>query len=234
MRDSLGDRMKRNYEERTRTKLPRRTHTIIRLDGKAFHTYTRGRPKPWDANLHANMGSAALELCRQAQGTVLGYVQSDEISLLLTDFATNTTDAWFDGSVQKIASVSASIVTARFNRAEYVGGFGPAYFDSRVFTIPDPVEVHNYFVWRQKDAIRNSVQAAAQAHFSPRQLDGQKVPDMLAMLEGIKEPWEAMPADFKRGTVMYRNAMGWVARPAPAFTMTPLVEAVLKGFVAKS
>ena len=83
--------------------------------------------------------------------------------MLLTDFATITTEAWFDGNLQKIVSVSASVVTQRFNKQH--GWYGDAQFDARVFTIPDPVEVENYFIWRQQDATRNSIQGIAQANF---------------------------------------------------------------------
>ncbi len=88
--DSLGDRMKGQYEDRTRIMLPRRTYTILRADGKAFHTFTRRCEKPYDRRLVEAFDTAMLELCREAQGSCFGYVQSDEISVLLTDFATGT------------------------------------------------------------------------------------------------------------------------------------------------
>lgn len=115
-KDSLGDRMKGNYENRTKQFLPRRTYTIIRLDGKAFHTFTKQFEKPYDLQFMEMMNQTAIALCSQIQGAKLAYVQSDEITIVLTDFETNTTDAWFDGNIQKITSVSASIATAEFNR----------------------------------------------------------------------------------------------------------------------
>ena len=148
-KDSLGDRMKDQYENRTRYLLPRRTYTIIRLDGKAFHTFTRYCEKPYDDILRYAMGEAMLELCSEVQGCKMGYQQSDEISLVLTDFETDATDAWFDGNIQKIASVSASIATMRFNKfvSRYIGQVTwantNALFDSRVFTIADRIEVIN-------------------------------------------------------------------------------------------
>lgn len=193
--DSLGARMKENYEQVTRTFLPRRTYTIIRLDGKAFHTYTRALVRPFDGGLIEDMQETTRGLCEQIEGAVFGYTQSDEISLLLTDFGNKETQAWFSGNVQKIVSVSASIATARFNRlrdlrhrhAEYVLNRdlprnSLAYFDSRVFTIPDPVEVENYFIWRQKDATRNAIQMAAQAVYSHKQLHGKGWSDLNEML----------------------------------------------------
>lgn len=229
-RDSLGDRMKHQYEDRTRTYLPRRTHTIIRLDGKAFHTYTRGRMRPWDNFLHDHLVKAAQALFREAQGSVLAYVQSDEISLLLTDFSTIHTEAWFDGNIQKLASVSASIVTAEFNLLEMrdqpfgeISTRGRAHFDARVFTIPDPVEVHNYFVWRQKDAERNSLSMLAQSHFSHRELHGKKREDLHDMLHSIGVNWNDWPAAFRRGTAIEASC----AVPAPIFTQDFVVPDML-------
>jgi tRNA(His) guanylyltransferase len=202
MIDGLGDRMKQQYENRTRFLLPRRTYTIIRCDGKAFHTYTRNMLRPFDHRLMYAMDEAMLALCDAAQGAALGYVQSDEISVLLTDFATIHTDAWFDGNVQKIASVAASVVTAAFNARIDGGVVGPrglACFDARVFTIPDPTEVENYFIWRQKDATRNSLMAFAQSFFSSRDLHGKSQADVHDMLHGIGKNWNDLMPELKRG-----------------------------------
>lgn len=170
MKDNLGNRMKGNYENRTQTWVPRRTYTIIRIDGKAFHSYTKGLTRPFDNGLSDAMNATALFLCQEIQGAKFGFVQSDEISILMTDFDNIETDVWFGGNVQKIVSVAASLATAKFN-AVRPGKL--AMFDCRVFTIPDPTEVVNYFIWRQKDTIRNSIQAVAQSIYSPKQLNGK-------------------------------------------------------------
>lgn len=115
-KDSLGDRMKNNYENRAKTYLTRRTPVIIRLDGKAFHTFTKGLKKPYDEIFHNTMNATMKYLCENIQGCKLGYTQSDEITLLLTDYDTIDTDAWFDNNVQKICSVSASMATMAFNK----------------------------------------------------------------------------------------------------------------------
>lgn len=115
-KDSLGDRMKENYENRAKTYLVRRMPVIIRLDGKAFHTFTKGLKKPYDEIFHNTMNETMKYLCENIQGCKLGYTQSDEITLLLTDYDTLTTDAWFDNNVQKICSVSASMATMVFNK----------------------------------------------------------------------------------------------------------------------
>jgi tRNA(His) 5'-end guanylyltransferase len=212
--------MKSQYEDRTRLMLPRRTFTVIRCDGKAFHTYARGCEKPFDAFLHAAMVKAAIALCEEAQGSKIGYVQSDEISIILTDFDRIETCAWFDGNVQKMSSVAASCVTASFNARMPVPF---ALFDARVFTIPDPVEVENYLIWRQKDAIRNSVSGLAQRHFSQKQLDRKSREEMLAMLATKGVEWSAQPTHVQRGTVIrydrHAERGNWVADDsAPLFT----------------
>lgn len=223
MKDDLGKRMKEQYETRTRTWLPRRTYTIIRLDGKAFHTYTKKFTHPFDHDFATIMDKTALKLLKEVQGCRLAYVQSDEISLLLTDFNTIDTEAWFNGNVQKIVSVSASIATAEFNRLvmEYEIGKLPiennfyeiaeilqmksAHFDSRVFTIPDPIEVVNYFVWRQKDAMRNSISMLAQSLVSHKELHGKSQSDMHEIIFKSGFNWNDMSGRFKRGGFAYKG-----------------------------
>lgn len=115
-RTTLGDRMKNNYENITRYYLTRRMPVIIRLDGRSFHTFTRGFKKPFDDILVKTMQDTMKYLCENIQGCVLGYTQSDEISLVLTDYAELTTDAWFGNNLQKMCSVSASMATLAFNK----------------------------------------------------------------------------------------------------------------------
>lgn len=114
--DPIMQRMKENYEKRARTYLTRRTPVIMRLDGKAFHTYTRGLDKPFDEGLIEDMAETAKFLCQEIQGAKCSYVQSDEISILITDYDKLQTSAWFDYAVQKMTSVSASRASGRFNQ----------------------------------------------------------------------------------------------------------------------
>jgi tRNA(His) 5'-end guanylyltransferase len=116
--DSLGDRMK-GYEGVSRNFLTRRVPAIIRLDGKAFHTFTKGMKKPFDSVLTQTMQETMKYLCENIQGCVLGYTQSDEITLVLTDYATIQTDAWFGYNIQKMCSISASMATSVFNKVFY-------------------------------------------------------------------------------------------------------------------
>ena len=114
-KNTLGTRMK-EYEAVSKNHLMRRTPVIIRLDGKAFHTFTRGLDKPFDSDFVTMMQQTMLHLCENIQGCVLGYTQSDEITLVLVDYQNRDSCAWFDNQVQKIASISASMATLYFNR----------------------------------------------------------------------------------------------------------------------
>ena len=206
MKDAIGDRMKNQYENRTRIFLPRRTYTIIRLDGKAFHTFTKDMERPYDKNFMTVMNETAKFICEEIQGAKIAYVQSDEISVLLTDFDKITTDAWFDGNIQKIVSVGASLATAKFNDV-FKYEFDPletkmAFFDARTFTIPDRTEVSNYFIWRQKDAVRNSIAMTAQNLYSHKELEGKSSKDQLDMIYEKGDNWNKMPSGFKRGRIV--------------------------------
>lgn len=114
--DDLGIRMKENYEKRSRSFLTRRTPVIIRIDGKAFHTFTKGFNKPYDRLLMTTMQETMQYLCEHIQGCVFGYTQSDEISLLLIDYTKLESDAWFDYQIQKVCSIAASMATMIFNK----------------------------------------------------------------------------------------------------------------------
>ena len=114
--DALGTRMKTYYEQVPKTRLVRRMPVAIRIDGKAFHTFTRGFQKPFDEVLGNAMVRTMEYLCKNIQGCVFGYTQSDEITLLLIDYQTLETDAWFEYEVQKMGSISASMATMAFNK----------------------------------------------------------------------------------------------------------------------
>lgn len=212
---SLGTRMKENYENRTKTFLPRRTYTIIRLDGKAFHTYTRGMNKPFDNDFMNAMKETTIALCENIQGCCLGYTQSDEITLILTDFGTTATDAWYDGAVQKIVSVAASIATAKFNNIMLGKGVDKlAYFDARVFTISDRAEVMNCLLWRQQDCVRNSKQALGQVFFSQKELHGKNVEEVIQMCyDKYEVAWWKLTPHKKYGAFIVKTTFsGWLTQ----------------------
>lgn len=114
--DELGRRMTTFYEEIPKTRLMRRVPVAIRIDGKAFHTFTKGFQKPFDEVLIESMQDTIKYLCENIQGCVLGYTQSDEITLILVDYKKLTSSAWFDYEVQKVCSIAASMATMAFNK----------------------------------------------------------------------------------------------------------------------
>ena len=207
MKDALGDRIKNQYESRTKYFLPRRTYTLIRLDGKAFHTFTKGFKRPYDETLMGAMDYTTQKLCENVQGCKVGYVQSDEISLLLTDFDKITTNAYFDNNIQKIASITASMASAYFNQYMRDNEITDklAFFDSRVFSIADPIEVENYFIWRQADAVRNSISMTAQSLYSHKELNGKSTADMQDMCMDKGVNWNDQPTGFKRGRMCVKE-----------------------------
>jgi len=206
---SIGDRMKQNYENRYRHYLTRRTPVIMRLDGKAFHTLTRHCEKPFDDTFTTAMNLTAEALVTSIQGAKLAYVQSDEISILLTDFDKLDTEAWFDYNIQKMTSVSAATASTIFMQTK-MSKIGIGIFDSRVFNIPKE-DMVNYFVWRQQDWVRNSVQMLAQSHFSHKKLHGKNQADMHEMLYTKDVNWANLEPRYKNGgCYMKFNDVGWV------------------------
>lgn len=222
LRDELGIRMKNFYESVPKTKLLRRTPVAIRIDGKAFHSFTRGMKKPFDFILIESMQKTMQYLCENIQGCVLGYTQSDEITLLLIDYKRLNSDAWFDYEVQKMCSIAASMATMAFNRyfAEAAAAAMEdevyaealqkavqkgAMFDARCFNIPKE-EAANLIYWRQLDAARNSVQMVGQANFSHKQLQGkscEQIHDMLMQEKMFN--WNELETCLKRGSCCVRK-----------------------------
>lgn len=199
---ALGDRMK-GYEAVHRAVLPRRTYALLRLDIRAAHSYLRGCERPFDEQFMADVDAVAEALCAEISGAVFAYTQSDEISVLVTDFASLQTQPWFGGVVAKVLSISAALATAVLNERR---PGKRALFDSRVFTLADPVEVANYFIWRQRDAVRNSISMAAQSVFSHKRLHGVSSGGMQELLfteAGIN--WNDYPDACKRGRVAIRK-----------------------------
>lgn len=222
--DDLGCRMKTFYEQIPKTRLMRRCPVVIRCDGRSFHTFTRKFQKPFDEVLIKTMQETMKYLCENIQGCVLGYTQSDEITLILVDYKKLTSSAFFDYEVQKICSITASMATMAFNKffekniqefsesnecrgldIKYLDIYREALnkgamFDARCFNIPKE-EVTNLVYWRQLDATRNSIQMVGQANFSHRELQNKScndIQDMLMLQKGIN--WNNLPTYQKRGS----------------------------------
>jgi len=225
IRDALGDRMK-GYEAVTKTTLVSRMPVIIRLDGCHFHTFCRGFKKPFDPLMVKTMQATMKYLCENIQGCVLGYTQSDEITLVLVDYRKHNSSAWFDNEVLKITSVSASLATFAFNKffnefyLEQLAEKGEAdeydlvydrkrrigaYFDARVFNVPRE-DVTNCVLWRQLDAERNSINSLAQSLFSHKSLQGLNLKATMTKIETEKSiVWGDLPTTQKRGSCCIKD-----------------------------
>lgn len=211
----LGDRMKA-YEAAFKQVLPGRLPVIVRVDGKAFHTYTKSLKKApgvaFDENLERVMNLTATKLCEEIQGAQIAYVQSDEISILIHGYKKLTSQGWFNNELQKIISVSAAIASSTFTAESWriwwaqhgvaspaqLDDIKPAYFDSRAFILPE-AEVCNYFVWRQQDATRNSVQMLARALYSHKECHNKNGKELQEMTFQKGRNWDKEPTSFKRG-----------------------------------
>jgi tRNA(His) 5'-end guanylyltransferase len=205
MHDSLGDRMK-GYEQASRTNLPRRMPVIIRVDGKAFHTWTRELKRPFDSNLEVAMNLTAFYLCKEIEGAVLAYVQSDEISVLVHNYKRLSSQPWFDNQVQKMCSVAAACASSAMTCASdcVFGEIRRAMFDARVFVLPE-AEVCNYFLWRQKDAVRNSVQMLARSLYSHAECENKNNSQLQEMCSQKGQNWNDLPTQLRRGRCIVKN-----------------------------
>lgn len=237
---TLGDRMKA-YENVERRYLPKRAPLYIRIDGKSFHSYTRGFDKPFDESFLWCMRMTMQQLCEHMMGAQIGYTQSDEISILLTDDDTLETEPWFGKNLQKIVSISAAMATFFFNKnveeccslyglKTPAGRIYPsqglyiaateekiAIFDARAFVLPRE-EVLNAFEWRQQDCTRNSIQAVGQTYFSHKELDCKSCNNIQNMLFTEKDiNWNDYPTALRRGACAIK---------VPTTIMTPKGETV--------
>lgn len=230
--DDLGTRMKTFYESTPKIHLMHRCPVAIRLDGHAFHTFTKGFQKPFDEILMKSMQETMQYLCENIQGCVFGYTQSDEITLILVDYKNLTSTAWFDYDVQKVCSIAASMATIAFNKFfeknvsdNYAHRYDipkkctmpfdlykiycssmdkGAMFDARCFNIPKE-EIANLIYWRQLDAMRNSVQAVGQANFSHKELQGKSCADIKEMLREKGVDWDCLSLECQRGSCCVKN-----------------------------
>lgn len=233
-KNTLSIRMKEFYENRAKTQLIRRMPVAIRIDGRAFHTFTKNFQKPFDEIFMKSMQETMKYLCENIQGCVLGYTQSDEITLILTDYKKYTSDAFFNYEVQKVCSIAASMATMAFNKA-FVKNVSEIYknrykdkdkclmpydlyntyqnaidkgamFDARCFNIPKE-EVTNLLYWRQQDASKNSVSMAASAYFSHNELQEKTTSERQEMLFSKGINWNDYPTTCKRGSCCIKNEM---------------------------
>jgi tRNA(His) 5'-end guanylyltransferase len=181
---------------------------VIRVDGRAFHTYTRGAKEPFDEMLQSSMNEVARELCENVQGAQFAYVHSDEVSVIIASGNGDRDSIWFDGNIQKMCSISAAIASTRMTleSPRVFGKMRVAQFDSRVFVLPKD-ELANYLIWRQSDAMRNSVQMLARSLFSHKQLLGKSCDTMKQMVREAGRPWENEPPGSTRGRCVIKQTI---------------------------
>lgn len=205
---SLGERMK-GYEKKYQQTLNPQLYTIIRLDGKAFHTYTKWLTRPFDLPFIEAMNETALYLAQHISGCQIGYVQSDEITLTLARPCQSKGEWYFNGNIQKIVSITASMAGAVFNRVRERQGYvssSLAHFDCRVFQVPSLEEVINNLVWRQEDCLRNSLLMVVQGLVPHEKLQGKKREEQLRLCQENDDPWEAYDESLQRGRFLHRSS----------------------------
>ncbi len=211
--DSIGDRMKNYYEDRQRFYLTRRTPVILRLDGRAFHTLTKDMA-PFDARFLECMIAATFSTLEEIQGAKCAYIQSDEVSILITDYDKLNTDAWFDYNIQKVVSVAASEMSVAFTQSLKES----AVFDARVFNLPKE-EVVNYFIWRQKDWERNSLSTLTLMYCTHKECMNKNSAEKHEMLHKTGVNWANLEDWKKNGVFIERVGGGWVQHSqCPIFT----------------
>ena len=205
--DSLGDRMKM-YESATTGRVIFKGQPIIaRLDGKSFHTFTKGLRRPYDERLKNLMIAITKELVDR-YGAKIGYHQSDEITLVWYIQPDSQQEYPFGGRVQKLESILASTASAFMNKhlTEYLPEKSSSMpvFDCRVFAVPNLTEAYNTLVWRQQDCVKNAITMAAQSVYSHKALHGKSGEEKQEMLfqKGIN--FNDYPFWFKRGTFVQR------------------------------
>lgn len=222
--DTLSERMQ-GYKAAFDQVLTGRMPVIAHVDGIGFSKYTRNCDKPFDQALGDLMIETAVDIVERVQGAVLAYTQSDEITVLLHGYKTHQTTPFRGNRVQKLVSEMSGPTSAFFTRHSHriwdegrLEGVKEAAFAAAVFLVPEN-DVNNFFLWRQKDAIRNSVQMLTRSLYSHKQVDRKKVADMKAMCKEKGRAWEDLDLRWQRGACVFRGETGvvWVDKSVPLF-----------------
>ena len=203
---SLGNRMKQYYEEAFKVVLPMRIPLILRIDGRCFHSWTKKNKleRPFDEKFIKNMGLMTKELCREIGCAEVAYVQSDEISILIHNYKKLDSQGWFGNELQKIVSISSAFCSSYFSRLYLT----ETMFDCRAFVLPE-AEVNNYFLWRQQDASRNSIQMLARSLYSHKQCFKKNTKDLQDMIHEKEMNWNDLETYKRRGFCVAKGERGW-------------------------
>jgi len=189
------------YEGAFQGVLPIRMPVVIRVDGRAFHTLLRKAKRPFDDGFKTAMDWVALVLMEEIQNARFAYTQSDEVSVLLVDYTRFESEQWFGGNIQKMVSISASVASVAFG-----GWWEQGVFDSRVIPIPER-DIVNYFIWRQRDWERNSIQMVARTFYSHGELLGKNCDEQQEMIFQKGVNWNDYPTHWKRGRVVTKGSV---------------------------
>lgn len=237
-RMSLHDHMK-SLETPTKMTLDS-DYFMLRVDGRAFHTWCKGFAKPYDETFMAGMDAVALALTKEISGAVAAFAQSDEVSVLIKNTPVGRKDVrspWFGGDVVKMTTIAASLSSVTLTRL--FPEKKPALFDARVMEIPVE-DISRYFFWRQRDTIKNSVTMCAEFALGKKTVLRKNTDERRQMLMDAGFPWEQAPAGFRMGRFIFpvrkrdmvtyvdkrtgqeqsaeREYLDWQVHPAPAFT----------------
>lgn len=197
----------KDAEKAFRTVIPAKSYAVIRVDGKGFSKYTKNLDQPFDKKFTHDMRETTKFLCENIDGAVLGFTQSDEISIIISDLSGSHTQQWFGGQIQKIVSISAAFATAKFNQLRPESSEKLAFFDARAHPLNGVEEVLEYLQWRQTDTIKNSVSMLASHYFSHKQLQGVSSVEKKRMLEEVHGVfWRGLPEAVKQGSLIKREA----------------------------
>jgi tRNA(His) guanylyltransferase len=208
-KDDFGDRMKAYEAAETERYFMPLLPIYARIDGRCFSAFTRGLDRPFDLRITRAMVETAKFLVEETEARI-GYTQSDEISLVWQQDRYDS-QVFFNGKVQKLVSVLASLATVRFNHLclatdglrERTADLMPV-FDCRVFHLPNRTEAANAFLWREKDATKNAISMAARSFYPHKQLHGKSSSEMQEMIFQKGQNFNDYPAFFKRGTFVRR------------------------------
>lgn len=195
----------KEYEKEAQSILPTGSYAVVRMDGKNFSNYTKRFARPYDYSFMEAMDETTRQLCANIPGVVLGYTQSDEISIIFSDLQNEKSQMWLGGKLSKILSLSSATCTALFIRQMGLGDDDSQIpvFDARCHTLSGPDEIQEYTRWRRFDAQKNSVTMAANVLHSHSFLQGISSKGRLSLLEGTD--YEKLPEGFYNGRVTYRE-----------------------------
>ena len=203
--DDLDAKM-RVYEQSLDQMLLPELYLVARLDGNRFTRLTKeicSFEAPFDVRFRDMMIETVKALMNYSFRVIYGYTQSDEISLLF-----HPEEDTFGRKVRKYNSLLAGVASAAFSMQ--LGQ--QAIFDCRIVPLPTVERVQDYFLWRQEDAHRNSLNAhcywmlrkqGKSVAAATKLLEGQSVAFKNELLFQNGVNFDKLPSWQKRGIGVY-------------------------------